>query len=833
MSKSPFDLFKALSEAAKLIEDVSKAAEKNSKKNRNKDFGPDDVIAGLAETLSERLSGNRDSRDATKPSTNARKTHKRSKDGWVNGKDLGDLPEIERLIAEIDEARLKAFRDYSKKKRAIDRDLELHIRRLRYDREVLLREPWSYDLLDPEKARDFFADLSNQRADLKHELERISNELYPQCCIIVDDIVKWRRGSDRRSLKRRARAIHSSYLEKGRRSLGDQVVATDRLAKQLEELRKEIASSDPGQAQTSFDPNIPILRQFRVGMPLGEPDLVRIRAMIDADWNEEYEALHCLPYRDVLKISGQWKAEGMSEFAVDFVIAAYERTVLFGALRKMGLEKAAALQPKNATTPSKASDRPRGYELLEQLPQNLSITTEAQTDRLIDALVLAAEFFLPPPSTYTITSSIKGLVPVPVGVSADHRRQHYLNLIMRLEKSGQATIGKKHTKKTFLFWHLELLQSLREAVGLETPSGALMQWDSFKASCKAKRREIIKTASSFWRPLLAQLIDHKGVIESEQAEANRQLLISLREMDKEKRSIVLSEAKHLIDQFGLFDFGMAAQVDEPRRMDMPLSESPQKLLREVVTVLSMSQKQRKKYFEAPPEAPDLGGFRDLVNQFMIDRDHLSKGPFGSSLQAQDLLLAEEWIMEWLDKAPPSDLRKSLRKFDFSKMTMESWDVFDNFLARSHCAAIGLDLSGHIHEEITSADQSVQLEIAVYTADVFPHGDASASSIRSHTSGHTAPWQGCFADASAGLPIVGIAPQILALRAFDGERRGNWGRELLAYHNAMIRLAEAFIFVQVNKLVSKELRDNSHSRVVPVILGTHDFGIFAPVVYTTG
>lgn len=833
MSKSPFDLFKAISEAAKLVEDVSKAADKNSKKRGKRDLGPDDLIAGLAETISERVSSSRSSQDTKRQATNTHKGPKRFEEGWAKGEDMKDLAEVDRLIAEIDEVRLKVFRDYSKKKHAIDNALKLHEKRLKYDREVLLREPSSYGLLDPTEAEDFFADLSKQRVELKDELERISDELHPRYDSIIDAITKWRLGSDRRALSQRAQNIHASYLGRDRSSLGRQKVAIDQLARQLEELRTEIASSDHSQEKSSFDPNIPILRQFRMGMPLGEPDLVRIRAMIDAGWNEEFEALHRLPYKDVLNVSHQWKTEGMSESDVDFVIAVYEREVLFGALKQMGLNKANALKAKNTGARSKPSDRQMGYKLLEKLPEELPITTEAQIDRLIDALVLASEYFLPPPSTYTITSSLKEFEPVPVSGPDDVRRKHYLNLIERLEKSGQATIGKKQTKQTFLFSHLELLRRLRELVGLESPSGALIQWDSFQGSCEAKRQEIIETASSFWRPLLTHLIDRKGVIESEQAEANRQSLISLVEMDKEERSTVLLEAKRLLHRFDLYDFGMAVKVEKPKRVDAPLAQSPPQLLREVVTVLLMSDRKRKKYFEAPPEVPELGGFRDLVTQFRIDRHHLSKGPFGTALQAQNLSLAEDWVMEWLDKAPPSDLRESLRSFDFSRMTIESWAVFDDFFARSYCAVIGLDLSEHIHCEITVADQSVPLEIAVYPADVFPDSDVSADLIRSYASGRTIPWQGRFADLSAGLPIMGMAPLILALRAFDGERRGNWGRELLAYHNAMLRLAEAFIFLQVNKLVSKELERKSHSLDVPVILGTHDFGVFGPVVYTTG
>jgi hypothetical protein len=246
----------------------------------------------------------------------------------------------------------------------------------------------------------------------------------------------------------------------------------------------------------------------------------------------------------------------------------------------------------------------------------------------------------------------------------------------------------------------------------------------------------------------------------------------------------------------------------------------------------MGDAARAAYFAPPPEAPPLGKFGDLVVLLALQRNHFNSGRFGEAMRALEFDAADQDIQQWLVEAPPSALRDAMLKFDPASLRIRDRDVFGGFSANPKCAAIGLDWSGHVLCEISRPDQGVPCEIGSYGRGAFPEGEFGVEMLRAHAR-HPFPWQGRFDDVTIGFEVEGIAPLVLQLYEFRNEVRDDWGKDMRAYHGAMDELCTAFMFLAINRLVARELATNPPARVIPIIVGTHDFGFFDPIIHCSG
>lgn len=836
VSKSPFDLFKAIGEAAKFVDDVSKAAAEHRKKSGNAGdpWRVQDIAAGIFDTVTKD-SGSRGQKQKSQGRTSSDRSARGARAGSSHapsGRKTRTAPGYSAVSWAINDARQKATRKYDQQKRAISDEIAGQFRRLKNDRVLLLREPDSMPILDPENAKAFFIGVSRKKAELSNQLEKIFSELQREYRTIAErmaaeqsppPIEEWQQKVEEERLADLNRAqIHLARID----------AALSQLAGELEEFRAELASTSFEETKIDFDPGLPVIRQFRKGMQLGAPDLAQIRVMLDSEWTEECRAYAKLPFREVLDTERRWKSEGMSVDAVDFVVALYGRMTLFSALREMGLGKSEALKPGPATEVPKGADRPSGGELLKRIPGHLPFNTNEQRDRLIDTLVLASECALPPIETYNLIEASENVMPVPVGDGDDERRRHYCELVQRLENSALATIGKKtgdRSKQSFRPWHLSMLRQLREAANIHTPSQALSAWEQHLAKREIVREELVAKASEFWRPLLTALIDRKGVSESDQFEADRNALKPITAMDAAQRETILAEAKAILKDYDATGFGMASKADGWQSTTAPFGNAQRSLSGKLVQVLEMGEAERAEYFAPAPETPELGKFANLIANLGNDRNYLNNGPFGKALRVLDFDAADNEVRRWLSEAPRSDLRDAILQFDPANLHIDDWNMLEAFLGKTGCAAIGLDLSEHVLCEIRTPDQTAPFEIGWYSRDVFPEGDFGAELVRAHAH-YPFPWQGAFEDVGIGLPVKGLAPLVLQLAAFRNEKRGDWSKELIAYHRAVVALVEAFIFLLINWLVAKGLAERSFAHGMPIIIGTHDFGNFDPIVH---
>lgn len=583
-----------------------------------------------------------------------------------------------------------------------------------------------------------------------------------------------------------------------------------------------------------FDPDRPLISQFRLNLPLDALDLVVIREMLDADWTNTHSAYLSLTFREVLETAAGWRRGEMSVDAVDFIIALFERSVLSSALREMNLRDFGALKPDTVgkVNESGGVDKPRGAELLTRLPDKLPLTKEEQADRLIDAMVLASECSLPPTETLHLCRATKGLVvPSAEGARGEAKHRHYRDLIARLEASALASIGKKvgdRSQKSFRPWHLDLLRALRDVAAFETPSNAVIAWERQLAQRHQIRAKLLGMASPFWQAMLESLLDRPAVDERQRDRDDRLAFAPLQLFDTAQRHIMLEELRAVLKCFDVNDIGMASRADGMISINVPFGNFQRRLLQECLRIIELSDTERDTYLAPSPLTFDIGGFAELVGELKADRLFLRRGLFGQALKGRRFDEARTMAEKWLAVAPPSALRESLRAFDFDSPKISDWSLFEQFLEKPTNVAIGLDFSGHIGQ-IANADQLVPFETNSYSRHAFPEGRLDVSLIEAHAN-YPYPWQGQFEDIGAGTPISGLAPLLIGLVAFRTECQGNRPQDLTSYHEVMLELAEAYVFLVVNRLIARELVTRSFSRSVPVIVGTHDFGNVDPVVH---
>lgn len=832
MSKSPLDFFKALRETAKVLEEASKAAAKNrdpSGKSRAP-LSTDEIAVRLFDTLANTLSSLKNASQVPPGSHAGRNPGQRHRSNQAS-----HAAGYEELRGALAEASNKATRDYQRSQEVMIREIKGHLKRLKHDRAVLLRAPEAMPLTDPEKAAAYFRDVAATTIGLAESLEKTYADLESVYHAIAEKMAAAHTPSPAIEWQVRAQSERLRSLARARQHLGFVDRLAESLSVELNGFRAETEATDFRKAKAGFDPSLPLLRQFRKGMQLGAADLVQIRAMLDAEWTPQHAAFAQLPFKDMLQFARDWQQKGMSVEATDFVIAMFGRLTLFRALREMGLDKAEVLKPEPPAKPVKASDRPSGVELLNRIPGALPLTTNDQRDRLIDALVLASECAMPPGETRALGKALEKLSLVPVAQGDDARLRHYLQLVIRLEASALETIGKRLSENcqySFKPVHLILFCQLREAAGIEAPSAALAAWDRHLANREAVRTELLGRASTLWQPLLAALIDSAGVSDHERYKTDRGILAPLSSMDAAARTVVLEEAEAIFKAFDETAFGMASKSDGWLSIEAPFGDPQRKRLRRLIDVLNMADAEREAYFAPPPEAPPLGRFADLVALLATQRNHFNTGPFGQAMRAMDFDAADQDVRSWLAAAPPSSLRDAMLQVDPATLRINEWSVFHRFSARPECAAIGLDWSGHVMCEVTKPDQGVPFEIGTYSREAFPEGEFGVGMLRAHAS-HPFPWQGRFDDVTMAMDVAGIAPLVLQLNDFRNQKRSDWSNELRAYHGAMNELCMAFVFLTVNRLVARELATNPPTRALPVIIGTHDFGYFDPIIHCAG
>jgi len=733
------------------------------------------------------------------------------------------------------EATRQATRDFQSSKTAVMKDIESQLLRLKHERAVLVRAPDQMPLVDPDKAATFFSDIAAREALLAQQLEQIYADLQPTYRAIAERMAAEQTPAPTMEWAERAEQERLRLLAMARAHLKQVGGKAADLADELERFRAEVQATDFTAAKAGFDPAQPLLRQFRKGMMLGAMDLVQIRRMIDAEWTAQHAAFAKLSFKDVLRTAGEWQRDGMSAEATDFVIAMFRRLTLFQALREMGLDKADAFKPDPPAKQVPGADRPSGAELLTRFPGDLPLTTDDQRDRLIDALVLASECSLPPTEIFALRQSLGQLTPVPVAQGDEARLGHYHQLHARLEASALETIGKATGQKCqnyFMPLHLVLLRQLRDAASIAAPSAALAAWERHLANREAIRADMFSRASAFWQPLLTVVIDSPSVSDNEKFVNDRTLLEPLSHMDPAARAVVLDEATALFKAFRNTAFGMASKADGWLSITAPFGSSQRDRVRTLIDVLSMTDAVRAAYFAPPPEAPPLGKFADLVTQLAARRNHFNDGPFGQAMHALDFAAADREVQHWLAAAPQSPLRDAMLQFDPATLRISDREGFDRLCARPATAAVGLDWSGHVTCEVSAPGQGVPFEMSAYGRGAFPEGEFGVEMLRSHAR-NPFPWQGMFDDVAVDMDVEGIAPLVLQLYPFRGEVRDDWGKELRAYHSAMDELCTAFMFLVLNRLIARELAAKPPARAVPVIVGTHDFGYFDPVIHDAG
>ena len=141
-------------------------------------------------------------------------------------------------------------------------------------------------------------------------------------------------------------------------------------------------------------------------------------------------------------------------------------------------------------------------------------------------------------------------------------------------------------------------------------------------------------------------------------------------------------------------------------------------------------------------------------------------------------------------------------------------------------AIGINISSHAMERDVPLDRPLAFEVSYYTDRAFPFSTTGHEELVNECAdGYPYPWQGK-GDADCSVEAIGIRPFIAFYQRL-GDQPGE------AELGAKLFLLEWWLYLRILEGLGRALGFRKAPRIVPVILGTHDFGPdAATVLYTT-
>jgi hypothetical protein len=693
--------------------------------------------------------------------------------------------------------------------------------------EMLRIEPHREPLLDPAIARVAFPRARTEIDAILAALQPPAEEALRRFRIKAEEEAQLLDPSGQIAARWRAELGAGDPLFKLRDRANEALRLLDQLEPDLAAFAAQVAEDATWQPAAAGDGLPHVLASFRHDTVLGPGDLARILEKAHAPRSERLRAAfvahvpHTVPtVADIL--DGMAPAE-----AALLVSEAFERAVVFDALQDMGYREA---QPVQAI----ASLASISQAIIESLAPGAVALTGEDADRLLHALVLGSECdsWASRVCRRDTWGALEPGLLVPALGAEPARAQAYRELVNRFEASALQTIGfSGREARGFAHHHLPVLARLRAAIGVPANGPAMEAWHAFLSRRRALRAEVLGLASDFWRPLLQQLIDLPKPNEREQAPTMRAAFEPFATMDGNRKALVLGELAAIRKKADAGSrFGLVSLADREQSLQPHFQGWPE-LLARLQELLASSAEEQARYFAPPPPLPDLGAFAELTDGFggsrvrdnQIDRDIvplLVDGRFDE---------AENEVRIWLERAPQSALRDLLLATRWQSMSLRGWDSVDRWLEIPKATAIGLDFSAYSTGEVRAPGDAIPFEAGHYEDwRDFSFSAQSPESLRDLCRSLDHPWPGYLADAAPAVPIVGLAPAILALHAFEREARYDWSAELLRYHRAMRRLAKTWCYVAVNQLVARMLREQGLRRSVPVIVGDHDFGSFPPV-----
>lgn len=134
-------------------------------------------------------------------------------------------------------------------------------------------------------------------------------------------------------------------------------------------------------------------------------------------------------------------------------------------------------------------------------------------------------------------------------------------------------------------------------------------------------------------------------------------------------------------------------------------------------------------------------------------------------------------------------------------------------------AIGIDISGHIVENLADREASMPFEVSYYSDLPFPFSRVSRETMLAESKGYASPWQGEFESINTALKITGMSRLMWVLGPSWQPRSPIRNAE----DRAIRSLAEWWAVLTLTRALASEVKQLSPVRPIPVLMGTHDFG----------
>jgi len=730
------------------------------------------------------------------------------------------IPTVDRYCKEIE-------RDLAKDLAVAAPNKALH--RVRQGREVAVLDPEREPLVDPEAANAFVTEASAAteacRVRILPRLDNVVDKAFAEYTgkigaipvdVLTDEL--------RRELDEKVGQVRTKWVDR----LDARPGASDELLAELAALRRliECYRTDP-----PFPPGADrdtILGRFRHGTPLSPEDLTRVLDAVSGGGDGPLAELTGDSWPQVQERAAAWSQCGVGSADAALIAEAFEASTVWNTLfwRYHGARPAiTAVKP--------LIDRAR--ELLKHVPEAPFAVDAASTSRIVRAMVLASESHngrFAPAFIRHRSANIDYRAWLAPGTAA--REQAFeLQWIDRLEASACATIGlddSKETTKSFGHWHVALLIGLRDALGVDEPSEALARWQAFLERRTEARASLIGRVAPFWAVLFEELLDSPVVSGRNEAHGLKQALLPFASLDFTARAAILADLEAVLEEKSRDELALASlcPINESTRTTVSLQfvgNGKMRVLRHLADVLKSSPEQQKLAFTPYPNLPDLGPFTELLDGgderhgspiFRDVRKMLIDGHF---------LDADGVVRQFLEFAPPSELRSVLLATRLENLAIRDWRLAERFIADPEIAAIGLDFSGHVTCNVARLDDGVPFEAGCFSRSVFPEGTASDTLRRAAEKQF---WQGQFEDVDIGMPIEGLAPVVLALRAHGRAAQPDWPPAMRHFHETVAALARNTCYLLVNQVVARELETRRFTRPMTFIVGDHDFGAFPSV-----
>jgi hypothetical protein len=725
-----------------------------------------------------------------------------------------------------------AARGFWKSKKRIDNELGEPLKLLKTRYKLLVAEQLSFPLLEPDIAIEFYNKIEKRIAALDKKLASIRAKAIFTCQTYI-----LRASGDEFDLGGIEELFQRAEqkADKQNEYLGNYIPnlrgLMSKLERELDKLRLDLKATNNTIALTGFDPKRSIVSQFRLDVSLSGADFKTLGTMLDSEWTQSDEALFI--HIDAV----DWQNSLASNERTDFLLTLFERLVLNCALRQMALAAATAFVSPSDKRPTRL-DAPiitRGKELLKTLNKEVRLTNTKQLDRLVDAMVLASQCDFPPLVEEKLFKFIKiDQLPPVFATAGDQRHKHYCLQLERLDTVLTPLIGKEAKSARsmeYSRWQLELLRKLHRELGMEKPSSALAAWDFYVGEKQAARDKLEELISPIFWCIIADILDHPFFSDRGEIVNDHETFLEVRNLDALARAVLAQELKTMLASTDIFILSMATRVDIYTRLTFFRGAESLHRFTRLIQVLQMSDVDRANYFTDAAKVPEVGGFSDLVAKIGKDRFYFSQGEFGAALTTSQFDEAQRILDAWMRVAPDIDLTSKLREFDITQSSITNWSLLERYLAFPGTAAIGLDFSNHVSTDIMDSGQSIPFEVNRYSRNALPDGALSVKMLQAHAQGEC-PWRGEFTDVDTGGDIIGLSSLIVALNNHEKQKKDPMPRDARDHHNALSALAEAQIYLNVQRIVDRELKARRFSRAMPIIVGTHDFGVFPSVVYTT-